>query len=762
MTLFAHSNPQAPDDPTQWEPLLGPNGHLEAVETRIRSFISRTFRCQSDDIEAWLQLGLLIARWHDLGKCSDEFQQYLMKAGSDAHSGEVGGKVDHTSAGAQHAMKSLSAGIGALIAYPIAGHHAGLLDAISENGASMKKRLKKEIPVWRKNAPVDLLQPPQVTRLQFPPDPFSVAFITRMLFSCLVDADFLATESFMNPKLSMDRPSGDINFSRLDDHLKCYMVRRFSHTRGTVDKVRAEVLSACRIKADGRPGLYSLSVPTGGGKTLSSLAFALRHCAVNGLDRVIYAIPFTSIIEQNAKVFRDVFEGFIDDPDELILEHHSNFDPDRETTHSRLASENWNAPLVVTTNVQLFESLFANRTSRCRKLHNITNSVIILDEAQTLPVTLLEPCLKALQLLVEQFRCTVVLCTATQPAIEYRDEFKIGLPKATPIIDDIPALYSRLKRVEVYEAGTLDCTSLALQMVEQAQGLTIVNTRRHAVDLCMTLKKYVDDDSCYHLSAAMTPEHRSRKLDEIRQRLQEGKPCRVIATQLIEAGVDVDFPMVWRALAGLDSIAQAAGRCNREGRRNNAVTWVFRPAEEAYTKLRGFLRTSADAAAQVMALPQYDELLGLDAIEHYFRLHYWQHQQDWDKKQICDQFNFAMSDAELPLYFNFASAADRFRFIDSPQRPVIVPWDGMGRRLVDQLRGVEFTGKPPPRKLTRTLQRHTVSVSKYAWEKAQQAGHFELLYDRFAVLKTVELHYSEELGLQLNNELYDPYTVSGV
>jgi CRISPR-associated endonuclease/helicase Cas3 len=762
MDYYAHSNPRTPDDLSQWEPMLGPGGHLEAVEIRVRQFVGVAFRGMVADGDVWLQLGTLIARWHDLGKFSDAFQTYLRSVGGDSHSGEVQGKVDHASAGAQHAMNALSPGLGAMLAYPIAGHHAGLLDALHESGASMKKRLKKEVPDWQKNVPDDLLPSCGFVMRQLPQDPFIVAFAVRMLFSCLVDADFLATESFMNPEQALERPSDVVDFAAVDRHLEQYMNERFGRAQGTVASARAEVLSACRNKAEGEPGLYSLTVPTGGGKTLASLAFALRHGAVNGLDRIIYAIPFTSIIEQTAQEFRDVFKDYSEDMDGLILEHHSNFDPEDETTRSRLASENWDAPLVVTTNVQLFESLFANRTSRCRKLHRVANSVIILDEAQTLPVTLLEPCLKALRILTEQFGCTVVLCTATQPAIEYRDEFKIGLSKAIPIINDAPALYRRLKRVEVCDAGVLDCLVLSERMAEQAQGLSIVNTRRHAADLYAELKRRAGTEGSYHLSAAMTPEHRSRKLDEIRQKLKDGQPCRVVATQLIEAGVDIDFPVVWRALAGLDSIAQAAGRCNREGRCDQATTWIFRPAEEAHAKLYGFQRTSADAASQVMALSRYEDLLGLDAIEHYFRLHYWQHQQDWDKEEICDRFKFAPNDRELPLYFNFATAAEKFRFIKETQSPVIVPWDDTGRRLVEQLRGIEQKGNPAPRNLTRKLQRHTVSVGKHAWDKARHAGHLELLYDRFAVLKTVELHYSEELGLQLDNELYGTDTLCGV
>jgi CRISPR-associated endonuclease/helicase Cas3 len=724
-------------------------------------FARRTFSLQPQ----LRTLACLAARWHDLGKYSDAFQQYLLTVGGDAHSGEASNRVDHSSAGAQHAMAVLPPPLNAMVAYAIAGHHAGLLDGIHEQHASLKARLgKQDLPPWRERVPEPLLRAPEVGMPTFgkgtrPKEAaFQLAFASRMLFSCLVDADFLATESFMNPRQAAQRPADHADFAALDRHLADYMDNRFTAAEGTVAEARAGVLAACRAEAEGKPGLYSLSVPTGGGKTLSSLAFALRHCAMNGLDRVIYAIPFTSIIEQTAEVFRGAFSDFPIGIDQLILEHHSNFDPDQETTRSRLASENWDAPLIVTTNVQLFESLFANRTSRCRKLHRIANSVLILDEAQTLPVTLLEPCLRALRLLVEKYGCTVVLCTATQPAIERRDEFPIGLDAATPIIDDAPALYARLKRVTVRDAGKLGSDDLATRMAESEQGLAIVNTRRHAAALYSALKARTGGEGGYHLSAAMTPAHRSGLLDEIRQRLLDGQPCRVVATQLIEAGVDVDFPLVWRALAGLDSIAQAAGRCNREGRLHEAVTWIFRPDEPEFGRLFGTLKSGANAASQVIGCARHADLLGLEAVEHYFHLHYWSQQDKWDEQDICDQFTLDLYLKNSPyLFFNFASVAQRFRFIDDAQRPVVVGWEDRGREQVDELRRLHGLKLYPDRKLSRRLQRLSVTVSQRLWEQALASGQVELLCDRFAVLTSPELYYNKELGLQLDAEpLYDP------
>jgi len=756
-TLLAHSNPQYPEDPTHWEPLTGKDGHIHLVSRRALAFARRAFATSLPELSV---LGLLAGRWHDLGKFSTAFQHYLRSVSGDSHESEHRGKVDHSSAGAQHAMVSLPPPLNVMLAYVIAGHHAGLLDGINAQKACLKARLNKtDLPSWRNKVAEELLRAPEtrmpeLTATSQSEAAFQIGFATRMLFSCLVDADFLATESFMNPEQAAERPSGKTCLAALDTHLTGYLDQRFSRASGKIAEARASVLAACRAKAGGKTGLYSLAVPTGGGKTLSSLAFALRHCAANGLDRIIYAIPFTSIIEQTASVFRSAFESFPEEIDRLILEHHSNFDPDEETTRTRLVSENWDAPLIVTTNVQLFESLYANKTTRCRKLHRIANSAIILDEAQTLPVTLLKPCLRALELLVTQYGCTVVLCTATQPAIEKRDEFHIGLPAPISIIEDAVALYRSLKRVSVRDAGSLDCASLADHMAEYDQGLTIVNTRRHAAALYSAMLDAVGMDGCYHLSAAMTPEHRSQTLREIRNRLSDGTSCRVVATQLVEAGVDLDFPVVWRARAGLDAIAQAAGRCNREGRLSEATTWIFQPDEEAFSRLFGTIRTGADAAAQIIDCKRYDNLLGLDAIEHYFRLHYWSLQQDWDKQGICEAFR--IGDRELPLNADFATVADRFRFIDDAQRPIIAAWDHAARKLTDELRRLDILGQYPHRRLTRQLQRQTVTVSQSRWQKALQEGQIELLCDRFAVLIAPDLYYDPKLGLRLEADpFYD-------
>jgi len=327
-----------------------------------------------------------------------------------------------------------------------------------------------------------------------------------------------------------------------------------------VNALRHEILTACRAAAKLEPGHFSLTVPTGGGKTLSSLAFALEHAVKHNLRRVIYVIPYTSIIEQNADVFKETVG------DDQVIEHHSNLDEDDSTSKARLSAENWDAPIIVTTSVQFFESFFAAKPSRCRKLHNIIGSVVVLDEAQLVPVEYLAPILQTMDLLNRRYRISFVISTATQPAFESREGFK-GLPmnSVREIISDIPRLYANLKRVEVEIpqnwVKTTRWEELATELLKEEQVLCVVSDRKS----CRNLHKLMPIGT-YHLSALMCGQHRSKIITEIKQKLKEGAPVRVISTQLVEAGVDIDFPVVYRALAGLDSIAQAAGRCNREGK----------------------------------------------------------------------------------------------------------------------------------------------------------------------------------------------------
>lgn len=743
----------------EWQPL---EEHLLNVAE-----LAGTFATRFDAREFGYAAGL----WHDIGKFSTAFQSYLKqateKAEEDYHAEEFktalsrsapGPRVDHSSAGAQLAVERWPV-FGHLLAYAISGHHAGLLDARAD-GACLAERLRKTTDPWRHglahlpSPPPGRLPPFLRRRLEDRGhDPqrtsFALAFFTRMIFSCLVDADFLDTEAFVDPQRSHQRPSWPQDILlRMDLALERY-VDGLSAPGNFVGGCRRDVRAHCLTAAEQSPGFFTLTVPTGGGKTLSSLAFALRHAGRHRLERVIYVAPFTTIIEQNAAVFRKALSSLqeqgVADP---VIEHHSALDTDAENGLNRLASENWDAPLVVTTSVQFYESLFASRASRCRKLHNLARAVIVLDEAQKIPVDYLKPCLQALRELTDGYGSTVVLCTATQPTIAWREDFPIGVTGIREILPSPPELYSKLKRVDVEYTGQLDDSSLCQRLRGHDQVLCIVNTRSHARTL---YERMADDPSTVHLSAAMCPAHRSEVLARIRAALASETCCRVISTQLVEAGVDVDFPVVYRSLAGLDSVAQAAGRCNRNGHRPRGITYLF--ASE-HREREQFLTDTVNATAQLLGdhqrPPLYRDLLSLDAVEHYFRLYYWQNAPRWDQYDICGEFDIAPTDPGLPFLFSFRSASKRFRLIRDAGSPVIVPWRDEGKALVDQLR----FANPPPVVLLRKLQRFVVQVPRRAYLRALGFA-IELIHDRFAVLISPELHYDQRVGIQLEHEELD-------
>lgn len=700
--------------------------------------------------------GRVLGVWHDLGKYSDAFQAYISARcdSADPHSAELRGRVDHSTAGAQHAVQHFGrAGVGRLLAYCIAGHHAGLPDWVS-GSSGLQQRLEKPVEPIIPNAPAHILRQPQPSLPSFdwgktPQEvAFRVAFFVRMLFSCLVDADFLATEQFMNPQRAAQRSNEHPSFTALLERLDCALTDLQEKSDPTpVNQRRRDVLKACRDQALLPTGLFSLNVPTGGGKTLSSLTFALTHARAHDLRRVIYAIPFTSIIEQTAREFREA----LDDLSGAVLEHHSNVDPDDSERNSiRLAAENWDSPLIVTTNVQLLDSLFASRTSRCRKLHRIARSVIVLDEAQTLPPDLLAPSLAALDELARNYGCSIVFCTATQPAIEHRDEFPIGLSGVTPIVENGDALHAALRRTDVQMAGRLENEAIAQRLAVEPQVLCIVNSRGHAAELFRQLTMRSPADDCFHLSASMCAAHRQCVVQEIRRRLSADEPCRAISTQVIEAGVDVDFPTVYRARAGLDSIAQAAGRCNREGRRDRGPVVVFDYDENAH-RTPPFIRAAADAARQV--IPDHrDDLLSPPAIEAYFRLRYWRQGGDdgrgWDRGRGEGNPSVMECFSGKGLECQFRSASERYRLIDDAQTQILVPWSDEGAKLRKELE--EMPDEPDPgwlRSWTRRAQRFSVGVFDHSLRTLSENG--ALLERHGRLYLGNDSGYNEKLGLTL-------------
>ncbi len=709
---YAHSTERI--DKSNWQSL---KEHLKNVAKRASEFAS-----DFNASEFAYASGLL----HDIGKYSKEFQRRLEGANI---------RVDHSTAGAKEAGQIFNTSQSRILQYIITGHHGGLLNyGSSESG--LKERLSKtdlpdysvyrdEISVPDMNSVRPMLKPMKNR------NGFSISFYTRMLYSCLVDADSLDTEEFMNPDKSSIRgcyESFGILFKKFDDHMNTKMS---GAEENLINRSRREIYEQCRRKSELPPQMFTLTVPTGGGKTLSSMGFALEHLKKNGLKRIFYVIPYTSIIEQNADVFRKIFGS------QNVLEHHSNFDPktvDFENFDSgeealKLSTENWDMPVVVTTNVQFFESLFSNKRSRCRKLHNLAKSVIILDEAQMLPTGYLKPCLTALSELVQNYGSTVVICTATQPKLsELLDK------STTPveIMDSPEDLYEAFRRVHVSNLGELNDNELSTRLKEHNQVLCIINTRNHAKQLYERLSETGD---CYHLSARMCPVHRREQLKKIRKLLKEGRQCRVVSTQLIEAGVDIDFPVVYRAMAGVDSVCQAAGRCNREGRSKSGEVYVFKSTER-YGKATSWQRRIAEIGEMICS--NFDDPMTLSAVDAYFRkLYFYEGDDGLDKKKILE----LLEERYKELAFPFEDVSAEFSIIEEGTKDIIIPYDENAESLIMALRNTEF-----PWKYARKLQGYTVSIYPNEFKELERANAIDLVGDRFYVLKEKD-RYSEETGL---------------
>jgi CRISPR-associated endonuclease/helicase Cas3 len=688
---------------------------------------------------AWAELAGL---WHDLGKYQPAFQKYIASAsGMEAHI-EAPGRVKHAIAGAIHAAEAHGS-YGRLLAYLMAGHHAGLPDWHPDEagGAALSQELKNErdnlAHALAGGVPDEIISSDRA--LPKPPirKAEEVHGWLRMLFSCLVDADFLDTEAFMDDSRTALR-GGYADIPVLRAAYQRHMATHFASADTPVRRLRGEILDTCIARAAEAPGLFSLSVPTGGGKTLASLGFALHHAEyhakTHGLRRIIYVIPYTSIIEQTADVFRGVFDGIEPVP---VIEHHSNLEAENETARSRIASENWDAPIVVTTNVQFFESLYAAKPSRCRKLHNIANSVVILDEAQLLPPEHLAPILDALRQLIAHYGVTVVLSTATQPELHKTrsDTFGRvqlqGLGEIRELAPDPARLYRELERVQV----TLPVSpeqrrsweEIADELSKLERVLCIVNRRDDAATLWGLLPK-----GTLHLSARMCGAHRAQVIGEIRRRLATGEPVRVVSTQLVEAGVDLDFPVVYRAMAGLDSIAQAAGRCNREGKLpDKGRVVVFNPPKPSPS---GLLLKAEQAAVNVLAGSSGGPLTSANFARYFDQ--FYGVLNSHDKEGVLDLLNRDAARGEI----QFRTAAQRFRLIpDEGQRQILVAW-GQGSELIELLKKIG-----PNRDLMRKLQRHSVTLYEYQWKNLLGSGDLRMHKD--FIVQESEMLYHPALGL---------------
>jgi CRISPR-associated endonuclease/helicase Cas3 len=737
---YAHSRPDA--DEEEWQLL---KDHLTAT-AELAADLGRPAGLS--------ELARVAGLLHDVGKYAPEFQERLRGASKP---------VDHATAGAREIVQRFAdtpqKPLAELISFAIAGHHTGLPDYGSMgdmpgDGTLLARREKKNLKDYSAyKTEIDVtpirLKSPQINPVCFrmedkeePYPGFSVAFMTRMLFSTLVDADWLDTERFMEDH---DKPRGKYaSIPELAAQFNQFL-KRFENPTSEINHKRTETLHACVEKSAQPPGFFTLTVPTGGGKTFASMAFALNHAARHGLRRVIYVIPFTSIIEQNAEKFREALGPL---GTENVLEHHSNFDWERAKTSDdetnqvaqklKLAAENWDIPIVVTTSVQFFESLFASRKRQTRKLHNIAQSVIIFDEVQTLPREYLKPSLLAVQELVQNYGCSAVFCTATQPAL---DRFFPQNVTFTELAPQPKALYQFYRRVEVKNLGKLADEDLLDRLNGHEQVLCIVNTRRHAKGLYSGLH----DEGRFHLSTLMCPVHRRQVLAEIHRRLADGRPCQVVSTQVMEAGIDIDFPVGYRALAGLDSVIQAAGRVNREMRQPSGEMFVFTPETESIKRTPAFIAQTGAVARSILREHSEDPA-SLEAIAAYYEMLYTLQDKDaFDARRITECFEKSRTRPD----FDFKTAAERFRFIEQNTVPVLIPYDERAHTLLHQLQGALY-----PASTLRKLQIYTVNIYEREFERLQSKGVVLTVAETYHVLDEERMaqFYSSETGLLLPEE----------
>ncbi|TMV87696.1 CRISPR-associated endonuclease Cas3'' [Thioclava sp. BHET1] len=722
---FAHSGKL--EDRSDWQSL---DDHL--AQTALRAAVNG----RKLGLE---QAARLAGKLHDFGKFDPAFQRRLAGASE---------RVDHSTAGGWLLRQRAPAPLGAIaetLAYAILGHHAGLPDATGSAAAMSARFDGFADPIAPEiSAAAEIEITPAMRELVAKTrtgDGFDLSVAGRMVFSCLVDADYRDTEAYYD---TLEGRSRDRDWPALAERLPDLRAAFDRYVSGFPDgelnRRRADILAHVRGQAALAPGLFTLTVPTGGGKTLGSLGFALDHAARHGHRRIIYAIPYTSIIDQTAATFRELFKGL----GEIVLEHHSAIEAEEPGVEGRdklrLAMEDWAAPLVVTTNVQLFESLFAARPGRARKLHNVAGSVIVLDEAQCLPRKLLIPALRMIDVLATHYGCTVVLCTATQPAFDSAQLKQGGLALAGRELAPTPeALAHDLRRARILQAGPMTDAELIAALGPQAQGMVIVNSRKHALTL-FEAARAEGLEGLIHLTTRQYPAHRRRILADIRERLNASLPCRLIATSLIEAGVDLDFPRGWRAEAGLDSVVQAAGRVNREGRQaiEESTLSVFQAVDDPTTGEIARLAHAMRATAGI-----HVDLLTPEAIRDWFERVYWTVGPERLGQRMVDAFTLAQSGTDFP----YRETAEKFRMVEDRMVPVIIPIEQAARDEVARL-GAEALSSGA---LARALQPFTVQIPAKDRDALVRNGHSafhrpDLRGDQFCVLKTESL-YRAESGL---------------
>lgn len=664
---------------------------------------------------------------HDLGKYSSKFQEYIK--GRENRGG------DHSSAGALRTFKKC-----APLAFPIAGHHGGL-----QNKASLKSRLIKKSEDQKILDSLDTAQSyiPYLEEWECPTLPsflqvkdgeeqnIKSEFFLRMLFSSLVDADFLDTEAHF-AKGKSKRRGGYPDLEELWEYFKEDQNALINNTKDTeLNDMRKDIYHQCLSASTKTQGVFTLTVPTGGGKTRSSMGFALKHGLTHGLDRVIAVIPYTSIIEQTADEYRKIFHL-----ERAVLEHHSAIDYKESNKSDKrgrpwweLAAENWDAPIIITTTVQFFDSLFSNRPSKCRKLHNIAKSIVILDEAQTLPENLLKPIINVLRELVNHYNVSIVFSTATQPAFSSSTNLRVSV-KSEEIMKDTKNLFSKLKRVSYHikkgeqrNIPTYDWKEIANLMLQEQQAMTVVNTRDDARKLFRNLPS----NSALHLSSSLCGAHRRKVLNKLKSKLDNGEPCHLATTQVVEAGVDIDFPLVLRALGPLDRIVQAGGRCNREGKLDRGQVIIFEPEDGGMPP--GAYRSGADTAKMILQDLSPAQLHDPLTYHKYFQLLY--QAVDTDSRDI----------QKLREQFKYADVDKLFRVIDDKSISVVIPWE----RGADILRKIRYMDEEElGRGILRLLQPYMVNVHPSQHEEAMQDGRCEEIKNG---LWRWEGSYDSHLGL---------------
>lgn len=724
------------------------NDDGEIQELKEHLFNTATKAFEFADIFDLGECSKTVALLHDVGKYSKEFQQ------------KINGKnisVDHSTAGAKLLYDRFGE-IGKLLGMVIAGHHTGLQDfgnKASVADSTYLNRLKNNIydysvfvnEIDEKNIFINAEQlSRKIINSKEKHDESCIGFVwsmlIKMLYSCTVDADFLDTERFFKGEIRNNK-FDDIEtlLGKFDKHIATFVNSKKATSNQKIYEKRNEILQSCMNAAESDINLFTLMVPTGAGKTLSSMAFALNHAKRNNLNRIIYVIPYISIIEQTAKIFKSIFG------EENVLEHHSNFyiddidnkvvDNEVVSSKQSLASENWDVPIIITTNVQFFESCFGNKSSKLRKLHNIANSVVIFDEVQQLPFEYIRPCMNLLSELVSNYNTSIVMCSATCP--DYEEYlYKQTAINSVNVIKNFNEIYKTFEKVKLKFLGEVTDEELAEKLSSSFSALCVVNTRKHARKLYELVGK---GDGIYHLSTLMTPFDRKNTIAEIKQRLNNEQKCVVISTQLIEAGVDLDFEMVYRSMAGIDSIVQAAGRCNREGHLEFGQVCVFEPLSES-AKISGQLKKNAVHAREVIR-QYHEDSLSLDAVKHYFNLVFKLKDKafELDKKKILE--NFIVNSKQLKM--DFKTAAYDFKFIENENISIIVNINEESDSLISLIKEEKFTSGT-----NRKLQQYSVSVFEHEFKKLHSHKSLEVV-NKYIILLDNKL-YDKKTGLDIYSD----------